>query len=42
MLHIMMSQTCIWCDAAFETRMDLEDHVASEHPEIRNAVHIKI
>jgi hypothetical protein len=37
-----MSHTCIWCDAGFGTRIELEAHVEAEHPEIRKHVHIKI
>ncbi len=37
-----MSHTCIWCDAVFQTRMELEDHVDSEHSEMRGHVRIKV
>ena len=37
-----MPHTCIWCDAVFEHRMDLEDHVSSEHPSIHRNIRIRM
>ena len=37
-----MAHICIWCDAILDTRMDLEEHVASEHPELKSAINVKI
>ncbi|KHO48324.1 MAG: hypothetical protein QT00_C0001G0341 [archaeon GW2011_AR5] len=35
-------ETCIWCDSAFENRIELEYHVEQEHPFARSSVKIKL
>lgn len=37
-----MSHTCIWCDSAFDARIELEAHVEAEHPQVTRSVRIKI
>jgi len=35
-------ETCIWCDAAFSNRVELEYHVEQEHEFVVRNVKIKV
>lgn len=35
-----MAETCIWCDACFESRADLEKHVSEQHTLSRGKIKI--
>jgi uncharacterized C2H2 Zn-finger protein len=35
-----MVENCIWCDANFENREELEKHVEEAHPQVRARVKV--
>ena len=35
-------ETCIWCDASFDSHIELEYHVEQEHPFVRGSVKIRL
>jgi len=33
-----MAETCVWCDATFETRAELEKHIEEAHSSVRGRI----